>query len=112
MKTSELIPAVDATIEFDFSKHKKIPNLSGCYAISNFENEILYIGKAINLRNRFVQHLESTEKTKMTVFGKPYWFSFALRKDEFEISKLEKGWLNHYELQHGGLPVLNKIHAG
>jgi excinuclease UvrABC nuclease subunit len=112
MKTSDLTPPVDATVEFDLSKNKKIPSQTGCYIISNFEQEILYIGKAINLRSRFLQHLDSPEKTNQTPLGKPYWFSYALRNDEFEISKLERGWLNHFELQLGGLPILNKIHAG
>ena len=112
MKTSNLTPVVEATMEFDLSKYKKIPSQTGCYAISNFENEILYIGKAKNLRNRFLQHLESPKKTNQTPFGKPYWFSYTLRNDEFELSRLEKGWLNHFELHNGGLPILNKIHAG
>ena len=112
MIISDLIPTIEKTEEFDYSKYKRIPKLSGCYVISNFEFIILYIGKAVNLQNRYLQHLDTPEKTSLTRFGKAFWFSYTLKKDEFEISKLERGWLNHFELEHGELPLLNKIHAG
>lgn len=112
MIINELNPKIEFSEEFDFSKFKRIPKQTGCYVISNFDYQILYIGKAKNLQNRYVQHLNSTEKTSLTKYGKAYWFSYSLRNDEFEISKLERGWLNHYELKNGELPILNRIHAG
>lgn len=112
MITKELIPPVNCTIEFDYTKHLIIPQEYGCYVISNFNEEIMYIGKAINLHRRFSQHIEDKSKNGTTNLGKPYWFSFRTCSNEFEISKLERGWLNHYELITGNLPFLNKIHAG
>ncbi len=112
MIINDLNPRIEETEEFDYSKYKRIPQKPGCYVISNFEQVILYIGKTINLQNRFLQHLDSPEKTKLTILGKAYWFSYSLRNDEFGISKLERGWVNHFELHNGELPILNKIHAG
>lgn len=112
MKTEKLVPLIEKTVEFDFSRQKLIPETFGCYAISNFESEIIYIGKAVNLKQRFGQHLDNSEKTGMTKLGRAYWFSFRLCVDEYEISRLERGWLNHFELNMAELPLLNKIHAG
>lgn len=107
----ELKPKIENTIEFNFLNHKKVPITFGCYVISNFNNEIMYIGKATSLKNRFTNHLDTPEKNKNTKIGKAYWFSYRICKNEFENSKLERGWLNEYELKNGELPIFNKIHA-
>lgn len=107
-----LDPTIEKTVEFEYSNQKNIPETYGCYVISNFNNEIMYIGKATSLRNRFTDHIENTEKNRSTVLGKAYWFSFRICLNEFDIAKLEKGWLNAFELKEGKLPIFNKIHAG
>jgi len=111
MTVTELKPKIENTVEFNFLNQKKVPTEFGCYVISNFNNEIMYIGKATSLKNRFTNHLDAPEKNKTTKIGKAYWFSYRICKNEFEISKLERGWLNEYELENGGLPIFNKIHA-
>lgn len=112
MKIEKLKPKTEKILEFSYSKQKHVPNSFGCYVISNFNHEILYIGKATSLRNRFTNHLETKEKNKLTPIGKSYWFSYRECSDQFEISRLERGWLNSYELEVGELPYFNKIHAG
>lgn len=111
MTFNTLKPKIEKTLEFDYSNQKKIPTNFGCYVISNFNNEIMYIGKATSLKNRFTKHLETSEKNSQTSLGKAYWFSFRECKDDFEIEKLERGWLNHYVLNYGKLPIFNKISA-
>jgi len=111
MTTNLLKPKIEKTIEFEYSNQKKIPISFGCYIITNFNSEIMYIGKASNLRNRFTNHLETEEKISQTPLGKAYWFSFRECKDIFEIEKLERGWLNEYVLKRGELPIFNKISA-
>lgn len=111
MRIDKLSPKIENTIEFEFSNQKKIPIVFGCYVISNFTNEIMYIGKATSLKNRFTNHLDTPEKNIKTKIGKAYWFSYRICKNEFEISNLERGWLNEYELKNGDLPIFNKIHA-
>jgi excinuclease UvrABC nuclease subunit len=108
---NSLEPKIEKTIEFDFSSLKKAPQKFGCYIISNFENKIMYIGKATSLKNRFINHLDTKEKNKNTKIGRAYWFSFKICNDEFEIAKIERGWLNQYELKKGKLPIFNKIRA-
>src|SRR5690606_29437671 len=106
-----LNPKIEKTLEFEYFNQKKIPINFGCYIISNFNNEIMYIGKATSLRNRFTNHLETEEKISQTSLGKAYWFSFRKCKDSFEIAKMERGWLNDYVLNKGELPMFNKISA-
>lgn len=111
MTFNSLKPKIETTVEFEYSKQKIIPQSFGCYIISNFNNEIMYIGKATSLKNRFTNHLETEEKISKTYLGKAYWFSFRECKDAFEIAKLERGWLNEYVLNKGELPIFNKISA-
>ena len=112
MNVNELNPKVENIIEFEYKSLKKLPINYGCYVISNFNYEIMYIGKATNLKNRFQNHLDTPEKNVKTILGKAYWFSYKICENEFEIAKLERGWLNQHELKEGKLPILNKIHAG
>lgn len=111
MKVQNLKLSIDKTLEFDYSNQNFIPEEYGCYLISNFNNEIMYIGKASSLKVRFTNHLETPEKNKLTKLGRAYWFSYKLCKDENEIARLERSWLNTYELEHGTLPIFNNLHA-
>ncbi len=111
MRVSDVTPIIEKTVEFEFSKKKKVPSIFGCYIISNFNNEIMYIGKATSLNDRMTSHLESPEKNIKTILGKAYWFSYKTCKNNIEISSLERGWLNQYELNTSSLPIFNKIHA-
>ncbi len=106
-----ITPKIEITLEFDYSNQKRIPEVFGCYIISNFNNEIMYIGRAKSLKNRFTNHLETVGKISQTSMGKAYWFSFRKCKDSFEIEKLERGWLNEFILKKGELPIFNKISA-
>lgn len=112
MIIKELYPAVNCTIEFTYSNLKRIPHLPGSYVMSNFEFEIIYIGKASDLNRRFYQHIEDKSKKVRSQLGSIYWFSYYVCQDKYEISRVERGWLNNFELHTGSLPIFNKIHAG
>jgi len=110
MKISELKPQPDGKTNFKLSQYNFIPTFSGCYVLTTFNDDILYIGQAVNLRRRFEQHLKNPEKTLPTETGKAISF-FFLSWNKNEIGKLERTWLNIYENKHGTLPILNKIHS-
>ena len=110
MNISSLRPIPVNKIEFNLSKLKFSPTESGCYILTNFFDEIMYIGQADNLQRRMKNHLENPHKTGLTEIGKAYWFWY-MTFDPNNLSKLERGWLNLYELNHGKLPFLNSIHA-
>ena len=108
MKVSNLIPIIENRYQFNLRFQKFIPNQPGCYVISTFDDEILYVGLTDNLRRRFGEHRGNREKINLTIQGKAFWFYFMtyVKKD---LCKMERTWLNQYEVIHGNLPILNKI---
>ena len=45
-------------------KLKQLPDLPGCYLMKNQEDEIIYIGKAKNLKNRVRSYFRGAHNTK------------------------------------------------
>lgn len=107
MKVKELHPLPTKKVLFKFSSFKFLPKSSGCYAIANFLDDIIYIGLSENLFDRFQQHLNNSEKTGITENGRAIWFYFILKTENLEA--LERTWLNQYVAIHGMRPILNKI---
>jgi len=110
MKIDELTPKPTDKVLFKLASSNAVPNECGCYVLASFENDILYIGLASKLNNRFKQHLDSPEKTSPTLEGKAIWFHFAIF-DSKNLPKLERTWLNLFSSKHGRLPILNKVNS-
>lgn len=111
MKVLELNPKPKTKIEFHFNKLKFIPETLGCYVITNFLDDILYIGLTNNLKVRYKQHLDTPKKVALTELGVAYYFYYAILNDENKLNKLERGWINYFELIEGRLPILNSVHS-
>jgi hypothetical protein len=110
MKINELIPIPKDKVQFKLAFFKSVPQDNGCYVLTSFENDIIYIGLAINLNNRFKQHLDNPEKTNPTSDGKAIWFYYTTY-DPKNLPKLERTWLNQFTNVHGRLPILNKVNS-
>lgn len=110
MKIDELTPKPTDKVQFKLAFFKAVPQENGCYVLTTFDNDILYIGLATNLNNRFKQHLDNPEKTNPTLEGKAIWFHF-MTFDPKNLSKLERTWLNQFSSKHGRLPILNKVNS-
>lgn len=110
MKIQQLIPAVEKRFEFTLKFRKFVPQSIGCYVLTTFDGEILYIGLTDNLNRRFFEHRETKEKRTPTPNGKTFWF-YCLTCEEKETFRIERTWLNQYLEVHGVLPVLNKIYS-
>ena len=95
-------------VGFDRSKRLRVPNDRGTYILANFEGEVLYVGRSVNMGRRFIEHLGSPDKNQVTSKGKPYWF-YYFRCSRYEEIKLERGLINQVLLETGELPPLNKI---
>lgn len=108
MKVQELIPQPKDRTQFKLSSFKLVPKQAGCYVLTTFDNDILYIGLSENLFNRFQQHLDNPEKTNSTKEGKAIWFYF-LNYNQSDLPKLERSWINQFDIIHGRLPILNKV---
>ena len=108
MIIEQLNPKPIEKIRFHLSAFKLVPQTSGCYVLTSPENNILYIGLAKNLYNRFRNHLNDTEKTKPTVDGKAHWF-YYMDFDCKNLEMLERTWIHQFEGIHSRKPILNKV---
>ena len=108
MKVSELSPAVVERVQFTFRYQKQVPSEPGCYVLTTFDGDVLYVGLSDNLSRRFGQHRGADEKCEVTLLGRAVWFYF-LEQPEKEIRRVERSWQNQYSSVHGDLPVLNKV---
>ena len=108
MRVSDLSPAVVDRVQFTFRYQKQVPSEPGCYVLTTFEGDVLYIGLSEDLGRRFGQHRGNDEKCDVTALGRAFWFYF-LEQSEKEIRRLERSWLNQYASIHGELPVLNRV---
>ena len=111
MNPNELVPIPKCKAKFDYSAINKIPREMGCYALCNFNNDILYVGLAKNLLKRISQHLEDSKKQLLTKYGKAFWFYYLELESEKDIFRTERGWINQYLLKHGEFPPMNKMHS-
>lgn len=110
MKICELTPKPLNKVQFKLYSFKSVPLENGCYVLATFDDDILYIGLASNLNNRFKQHIDNPEKTNPTSEGKAIWFYFTTF-DPKNLPKLERTWLNQFSNNHGRLPILNKLNS-
>lgn len=110
MRVEQLIPKVSERVQFSLKHRKFVPKSSGCYVLTTFEGEVLYVGLTDNLHRRFFEHRENKEKCNPTKLGLAFWF-YYLVSDEREINRIERGWLNLHISLHGSFPILNKVHS-
>lgn len=111
MRVSALIPAPTLVGAFDYITVATLPNAPGCYVLTNASFDIIYLGQAVSLRNRVLQHLDAGRHRDLTPFGRASLLSVLEIPDPIRLSAHERGWLNQCELCDGTLPPLNKIHA-
>lgn len=85
---------------FDIAEElKKLPQKSGVYLMKNDKGEIIYVGKAINLRNRVRQYFQNsknhTAKTK-TMVPHIAEFEYIVTDSEIEALILECNLIKEY----------------
>lgn len=110
MKVQDLIPCPTQSETFKRHRQGYIPSTSGCYVLTNFLRDILYVGLTVNLRRRMNEHLDSPEKTEETRAGRAVLF-FWIEVSEKEMNMVERTWMNTHIQQEGAIPVLNKMYS-
>jgi len=65
------------SFEHVYRNYSKLPQASGVYFFYNYDNELLYVGRAKNFRNRINQHCT------MNSVKRKYDFNFASLYSEF-----------------------------
>ena len=94
---------------FRLTSVRFVPDSSGCYLLTNFKGEILYIGKTECLSRRLQNHLSSKDKLIETSKGSAIFFHWTGPVEFPEL--LENSWLSQYEAREGNLPPMNKVRA-
>ena len=110
MNVHSLLPITEHRLQFSFSFWKFVPKRPGCYALTTFEGNVLYVGLSDNLHRRFSEHRDSNEKRLPTRDGLAFWFYYLLCEPK-ELERVERTWLNEHVTEHGILPVLNKVNS-
>lgn len=110
MKINQLLPLPKDKVLFKLTSFKFVPKASGCYVLTTFYNDILYIGLSDSLFYRFQQHLANSEKTNPTQEGKTIWFYYTIYNPH-NLPKLERTWINQFVALNGQLPILNKVNS-
>jgi predicted GIY-YIG superfamily endonuclease len=110
MNVSDIQPAVEYQAPFDLYTLNRIADCSGCYCLTNASGDILYVGQALSVRQRLIQHFDSEKRSVLTAYGR---VSAAWWRSEvpIKLSALERGWTEAVRLRDGALPPLNKISA-
>ncbi len=108
MNLAELVPAPTQRDAFRRHRERFVPKLPGCYMLTTFAGDIMYVGLAKNLRRRFNQHLDSEQKTAVTDLGRAIFFWWLETGD---INKIERTWMNIHIQHEGTLPLLNKVYS-
>lgn len=108
MHVSLLDPAPTAKCLFKRREQRLVPDVPGCYALTTFEGEVLYVGLSVSLRSRMGQHLDNPRKTGLTSLGRAFFFHWLERVD---FERVERTWMNIHSLHEGKLPELNGAYS-
>ena len=76
----------------------KVPLLPGVYLWKNTAGEVVYVGKAKQLRNRMMQYIMQTDERVMIPFmmDQVRSFDYIVTESEHEALVLEKNLINQY----------------
>ena len=85
---------------FDINEEvKKLPNQPGVYIMHNEKDEIIYVGKAINLKNRVRQYFQTsrlrTSKIEKMILNIK-WFEYIITDSELEALVLESNLIKEH----------------
>ena len=108
MKVVELNADFGDRVPFRLSDSIRVSESSGCYALTNIYDDVLYIGQSENLQRRMEQHLADARMTTATQMGLPSWF-YWVPVVHSELRPLESQLLLQFKATEGKLPPLNRV---
>lgn len=108
MKPAELDNKLGVHVPFQSRDEWRVPEMAGCYLITNAYHEILYIGQTDNLHRRMKEHLKDSRVVRPTTIGRATWFYFV-KIIGSSPKDAEDRLLFNYVAKNGHLPVLNRI---
>jgi len=108
MNVESLVPRPTGCEPFKRNRERFIPEKPGCYVLTTFTKEVLYVGLADNLRRRMNDHLDSPTKTGETKLGRAVLFHWI---ESVDTNKIERTWMNIHIQNEGILPLLNRMYS-
>jgi hypothetical protein len=108
MKIAQLLPMPKQFETFRRDRLRYIPQVGGCYALTTFSHDVLYVGLAIDLQRRMSEHLDTPLKRAPTRHGRAIFFFWLQTAD---LNRVERTWMNTYLQAEGRLPPLNKMYS-
>src|SRR5699024_12179727 len=83
------------------NKLQLLPTLPGCYIMKNSDEEIIYIGKAKNLKNRVRSYFRGTKEGKTALLVKEITdFEYVVTDSDKEALLLEVTLIQKYKLRY------------
>ena len=107
MKITSLDRRFTSRARFALRDRNDVSMSSGCYALTNVIDEVLYVGETTNLRRRFEQHRGDRRMNGNSTIGVTHWFYF-FTCPESELIRIEDGLLSVHKFNTGSLPPLNR----
>jgi len=88
----------EATIPPNLNKDifESLPDETGVYYFSNAEGKIIYIGKAINIKQRIYQHFTSAKGAKLPFLNEVHDITYTLTGSELVALLLESDEIKKY----------------
>jgi GIY-YIG catalytic domain len=108
VKISDMIPPVRQQATFDLYSLNRIADCAGCYCLINAGGDVLYVGQALSVRQRLIQHFDSDKRTALTAHGRVSRACWRA-EEPIKLDALERGWIEAIRLRDGQLPPLNRI---
>ena len=87
--------------EFDIQEElKKLPKKPGVYLMHDEKDEIIYVGKAISLKNRVRQYFQSSRNKTVKIeqmVSRIHHFEYIITDSELEALVLECNLIKEYQ---------------
>lgn len=95
------------------AKLKSLPTNSGVYLMKNKDNKIIYVGKAVNLKNRVSQYFHKSQKIKRIekLVENIYDFDYIVTDTEDEALLLENNMIKKYKPKYNVLLKDDKTYS-
>lgn len=94
-------------VAFGLANIFRVPNVPGCYVLTNIHDETLYIGQTNNLSRRLEQHCNDQRMKQLTSSGVASWFYYKELPAHLTY-QTEQSLLVRYKFQVGERPPLNR----
>ena len=105
---------MDTNTAFDIQEElRKLPTRPGVYIMHGRADEIIYVGKAVNLRNRVRQYFQETRKKRLKIYSmmpQVTRFEYIVTDTEVEALVLECNLIKEYRPKYNTMLMDDKAY--